>query len=307
MITELPVDLTPAEAIAAITGVLRAGLEVETCPGRSGVAVPGGELLLMPAAADGYAGVKVAGVAPANSARGLPRITGSYLLLDGDTLLPLALLDGAALTALRTPAVTAVALDRLAVAGATHLVLFGAGPQAYGHLDALRAVRPLTRVTVVARRAEPAAELARHARTLGLAAAVGEPDAVAEADLVVCCTTATEPLFDGALVPAHAAVAAVGSHSPRAREVDGVLVARAACYVEARTAARLEAGDLLLADGADGAAGADGSAGWVNLAELVNGSAAVPTDRPRFFKSVGMAWEDLAVAAELHRRRDADR
>ncbi|MFF7635421.1 ornithine cyclodeaminase family protein [Kitasatospora sp. NPDC008050] len=297
MIAELAVDLTMRRAIEAIVGVLRAGLDVEACPGRSNVAVPSGELLLMPAAADGYAGVKIAGVAPANPALGLPRITGSYLLLDGGTLLPLALLDGAALTALRTPAVTAVAVDRLAAADAEHLVLFGAGPQAYGHLDALSAVRPLGRVTVVARRAEPAAELVRHARARGFAAAVGEPDAVAGADLVVCCTTATAPLFDGALVPEHAVVAAVGSHSPRAREVDGALVARAACYVEARAAARLEAGDLLLADGVAG------SEEWANLAELVNGTAAVPMDRPRFFKSVGMAWQDLAVAAELHRRR----
>ncbi|MCX4750177.1 ornithine cyclodeaminase family protein [Kitasatospora sp. NBC_01287] len=295
------VDLTMSEAIEAIVTALRAGLDVEACPARTSVAVPDGELLLMPAAVGGYAGVKIAGVAPANPGRGLPRITGSYLLLDGATLLPLALLDGAALTSLRTPAVTAVAVDRLAEAGAAHLVLFGAGPQAYGHLDALRAVRPLERVTVVARRPGPAEQLARYARARGLAAQVGGAEAVARADLVVCCTTASEPLFDGALVPAHAMVAAVGSHSPTGREVDTALVARAACYVEARAVARREAGDLLLAGPATA------PERWTNLAELVAGQAdqsgdRVPPDRPRFFKSVGMAWEDLAVAAELYRR-----
>jgi ornithine cyclodeaminase len=289
-LVELPVDLTPARAAAAIEAVLRGGLDPEGCPARLGVPVPAGELLVMPAATERYAGVKIAGVAPANPERGLPRITGSYLLLDGASLMPLALLDGMALTALRTPAVTAVALDRLAVPDAAHLVLFGAGPQAYGHLAALAAVRPLRRVTVVARR--PVPELQAHAAALGLDAVQGGPGAVAQADLVVCCTTASEPLFDGALVADHAAVAAVGSHSPTGREVDGVLVKRSACFAEARAVARREAGDLIVG-GADWAAVA-------NLAELVTGAAPVPQDRPRFFKSVGMAWEDLAVAAAVY-------
>lgn len=299
MIPTHSLDLTPTQAAAALVDVLRAGLDPEECPPRLAVPVPAGELLLMPAATGEYAGVKIAGVAPANPARGLPRITGSYLLLDGPTLQPLALFDGAALTALRTPAVTAVALDRLAAPDAAHLVLFGAGPQAYGHLEALLTIRPLTRVTVVARRSAAAGELAAHARTRGLAASVGTAEAVSAADLVVCCTTAAEPLFDGARVPGHAAVAAVGSHSPAAREVDTALVRRAACYVEARAVALREAGDLLipLAEGA--VADPDG---WQNLAELVTGRAPVPTDRPRFFKSVGMAWQDLAVAAAALQR-----
>ncbi|MEV0531137.1 ornithine cyclodeaminase family protein [Kitasatospora sp. NPDC050463] len=291
--------MSPAGAADAIERALLAGLDPEAGPARSAVPVPAGELLLMPAATAEYAGVKIAGVAPGNAALGLPRITGSYLLLDGPTLQPVALLDGAALTTLRTPAVTAVAMRRLAAPDAAHLVLFGAGPQAYGHLDALLAVRPLTRVTVVARREAPAEALAGHARRLGLSASVGTASAVAEADLVVCCTTARTPLFDGALVPDHAAVAAVGSHEPQAREVDAVLVGRAALYVEARAAALREAGDLLMA----GVTGAD--ALW-NLAELVRGEVPVPSDRPRFFKSVGMAWQDLAVAAEIHRRGRAE-
>lgn len=285
----------PAEAVAAIERVLLDGFDPEAAPARSAVPVPAGELLLMPAAAGPYAGVKIAGVAPANPERGLPRITGSYLLLDGPTLQPLALLDGAALTALRTPAVTAAALRRLAVPEAEHLVLFGSGPQAYGHLDALLTVRPLRRLIVVARNPERARALAEYGRELGLAAEVGDPRAVREADLVVCCTTARTPLFDGALVPAHAAVAAVGSHEPDAREVDELLVQRAELYVEARAVAVREAGDLLMA-------GVSGRQLW-NLAELVRGDALVPDGRPRFFKSVGMAWQDLAVAAEVHRRR----
>src|SRR5205823_888894 len=76
--------------------------------------VPAGQILSMPAAVGRYAGVKVVTVAPDNAGRDLPRVQGVYLLLDGTTLAPLALLDGIALTALRTPAVSAVAVRHLA-------------------------------------------------------------------------------------------------------------------------------------------------------------------------------------------------
>ncbi|MFJ6796834.1 ornithine cyclodeaminase family protein [Streptomyces sp. NPDC091268] len=293
--------LGPAAAADALADALRAGLDPEACPQRSSLSVPGGgELLLMPAATAAYAGVKVAGVAPGNPARGLPRITGSYLLLDGPTLRPLALLDGAALTALRTPAVSALALRYLAPVGRPlRLVLFGSGPQAYGHLEALAQVRPLAQAVVVGRRPEGARKLAEHARTLGIEARAGVAEEVADADLVVCCTTARQPLFDGRLVAPGATVVAVGSHEPDARETDTALVRRAAVYVESRTAALREAGDLLVPE-AEGAFGA----GHINgtLADLVSGRVAGggAASCPQLFKSVGMAWEDLAVAVAMY-------
>ncbi|MFG3307094.1 ornithine cyclodeaminase family protein [Streptomyces wuyuanensis] len=289
--------LPPAAAADAVAAALRGGLDPEACPPRTQVPVPAGQLLLMPAAAGGRAGVKIAGVAPANPARGLPRITGGYLLLDGRTLVPQALLDGAALTALRTPAVSAVALRHLAARATRHAVIFGAGPQAYGHLEAVLAERPLTHVTVVSRRTESADALAAHARTLGPDARTGTPDDVADADLVLCCTTAREPLFDGRLVPDHATVIAVGSHEPDVRETDTVLVRRSAVYVEARTAARREAGDIVVPE-TEGAVGPDHIRG--TLADLVSGRSGPAAGCPQLFKSVGMAWEDLVVAAAVH-------
>lgn len=294
--------LGPADAADAVEAALRGGLDPETGPPRTAVPVPAGELLLMPAATDGYAGVKIAGVAPGNPARGLPRITGSYLLLDGGTLQPLAVLDGPALTSLRTPAVSAVAIRHLAAPAASHLVLFGAGPQAYGHLAAALAVRPLTRLTVVARRPEPAQALAAHGRLLGLDAVTGGPGAVAGADLVICCTTARTPLFDGRTVAGHATVIAVGSHEPTARETDTALVTRSTVVVEARSAALREAGDILMPI-AEGAYRPEDLAG--TLADLVAGRLRPEPGRPRFFKGTGMAWQDLAVAAEIYRASKA--
>ncbi|WP_354379289.1 ornithine cyclodeaminase family protein [Streptomyces sp. PvR034] len=292
--------LTPAAAADALADALCEGPDPEGCPQRTALAVPGGELLLMPAASGAYAGVKVAGVAPGNPARGLPRITGSYLLLDGPTLSPLALFDGAALTALRTPAVSALALRHLAPVGRPlGLVLFGSGPQAYGHLDATLAVRELAEVVVVARDPAGVEKLVAYARTLGVPARAGGPGDVAGADLVLCCTTAREPLFDGRLVAGGATVVAVGSHEPDAREVDTALVRRAAVYVESRAAALREAGDLLIPE-AEGAIGP----GHINgtLADLVAGRTAGGRAQggPQLFKSVGMAWEDLAVAVALY-------
>ncbi|MFF4580718.1 ornithine cyclodeaminase family protein [Streptomyces sp. NPDC001389] len=298
--------LTTARAADALDGALRAGLDPEACPQRTGVPTPGGELLLMPAASGAYAGVKIAGVAPGNPARGLPRITGSYLLLDGPTLRPLAVLDGAALTALRTPAVSALALRYLTEPGRPlRLVLFGAGPQAYGHLDAVLELRELAEAVVVARDAGRAGELAAYARALGVPARTGTPQDVAGADLVLCCTTAREPLFDGRLVAPGAVVVAVGSHEPDARETDTALVRRAAVYVESRAAALREAGDLLIPE-AEGAIGPGHIHG--TLADLVTGRN-LPggrTDGPQLFKSVGMAWEDLAVAVAIYHATGAN-
>ncbi|MFJ8013217.1 ornithine cyclodeaminase family protein [Streptomyces sp. NPDC096339] len=293
--------LAPAEAADALAAVLLGGLDPEGCPQRTALPVPGGgELLLMPAASASYAGVKIAGVAPGNPARGLPRITGSYLLLDGPTLNPRALLDGAALTALRTPAVSALALRYLAPEGRPlRLVLFGSGPQAYGHLEAVLAVRELAEVVVVARDPGGGDRLVAHARGLGLPVArSGTAKDVADADLVVCCTTAREPLFDGSLVRPGATVVAVGSHEPTARETDTALVRRAAVYVESRAAALREAGDLLVPE-AEGAIGPGHITG--TLADLVAGRMPPggPRSCPQLFKSVGMAWEDLAVAVAL--------
>ncbi|WP_037638451.1 ornithine cyclodeaminase family protein [Streptomyces flavochromogenes] len=289
----------PGAVTDVLADVLRAGLDPDAGPPRTAVPVPAGELLLMPAAFGSFAGVKVAGVAPGNPVRGLPRITGSYLLLDGADLRPLALLDGAALTELRTPAVSALAVRSLTPADRPlRLVLFGAGPQAYGHLEAVLAVREVAEAVVVAREPVGGRALAGYARTLGVLARTGKPDEVAEADLVVCCTTAREALFDGTLVSPGATVVAVGSHEPTARETDTALVVRSAVYVEARSAALREAGDLLVPV-SEGAIGPDHIAG--DLADLVAGRAEPPAGRPRLFKSVGMAWEDLAVATALYK------
>lgn len=294
-----------ARAIEVVDEVLRSGFDPETDAARQVLGVPAGDVLIMPSHTAEWVGIKVATVAPENPARDLPRIQGVYLLVDGVTLSPLAILDGTALTSVRTPAVSAVAVRHLAVADAAHLVLFGTGPQALGHLDAIRAVRPIEHVTLVSRSPDRAKGLADHCRsTLGLDVEVGLPDAVAEADVVACCTTARMPLFSGDLPPDHAVVVAIGSHEPDAREVDDETVRRSSVVVEARAAALREAGDVIAAIDS-GALDADR---LIGLAEVVRGTAELPAG-PRLYKSVGMSWQDLVVAAAAYKRslqRDGD-
>jgi ornithine cyclodeaminase/alanine dehydrogenase-like protein (mu-crystallin family) len=279
-------------AVAALDEALRRPETTNGSPPRQVIAAPAGQLLLMPAVLPDFAGVKLVTVAPDNPARGLPRINGVYVLFDPETLVPVAQFDAAALTAVRTAAVSALAVDRLAPADASRLLVFGAGPQAHAHVEAIAAVRPLRAVAVVARRL--AAGVVERATSLGIESRAAGVEALPGAHIVACCTTAREPLFDSAALRADATVVAVGSHEPDAREVDADLVRRATVVVESRWSAAT-AGDLVLAGGV-------GELVAGELADLVAGRIAPEPGRPRLFKSVGEAWEDLVVAAAAYRR-----
>jgi ornithine cyclodeaminase/alanine dehydrogenase-like protein (mu-crystallin family) len=279
----------PAATIQAITDALRGGLDPAADPARVSVELTNGQFLLMPSETLSAAGVKVATVAPHNPAHGLPRIQASYLLFDRDTLALRAVLDGTALTNLRTPAVSVAAvLDRLPDR-ALRVAVIGAGPQASGHVSTLVAVRPLEDATYLVR--DPS-------RTLLDAVALGSPEAdeaLRSADVVVCATSARSPVFDSALLRDDAVVVAVGSHEPDARELDAPLLGRASVVVEDVATALREAGDVILAV-ADGALS---SADLLPMRDVLTGGAEVPTERPLVFKSVGMSWQDLVVAAAV--------
>ena len=194
------------------------------------------------------------------------------MVFDAATLAPVALVDGIALTDLRTPAVSLVAVRRLAVPGTRRLVVFGRGPQARAHAEALG----MEEVALLGRDDPRRDEL------------------VASADVICCCTTAGEPLFDGTLVADHACVVAIGSHEPAARETDDRLAERATVVVESRSSALREAGDVISAI----EVGALDAGELVTLRELVAGAEIPPG--PRLFKSTGMAWEDAVVAGALY-------
>ncbi|RYU10652.1 ornithine cyclodeaminase family protein [Nocardioides iriomotensis] len=285
--------LGPAAAVDAIRGVLLGGLDPALDPQRIPVDLDAGQFLLMPSQTRpvdgrdaGAAGVKVVTVAPANPARGLPRIQAVYLLYDHETLSLRAVLDGTALTTLRTPAVSVAAvLDHLPD-HPLRLVVVGAGPQAVAHAETLAAVRRVARTSYLVR--DPG-RAPVDALALGTAAA---DDALRGADVVVCATSARTPVLDSSLLRDDTVVVAVGSHEPDARELDAALMARATVVVEDRATALREAGDVVMAV----AEGALAEQDLVPLRDLVAGTAVAPTGRPLVFKSVGMSWQDLVVA-----------
>lgn len=270
-----------------------------TAPPRTQLPWADGTLLVMPAAGTLVggslrAGTKVVTVRAANTEQGVPSVQAVYLMFGGDTLAPLAVLDGPALTDLRTSAVSALAARLLARPEARTLVLFGAGAQARAHLVALSAVRPVAEVVVVGRDPARASGLVSEARSRGLSARLGTADAVADADLVCTCTTSREPLFDGKLLRPGTHVTAVGAYQPHARELDDATICRGRLVVEDREAALAEAGDLAMPM----AAGLiDPSAVVADLVELCAGARVRQSPEDvTVFKSVGLAVEDLVVA-----------
>ena len=291
-ISEADVRRVPVPTAADVIEEALGRLEISADLPRAALPVGGGQLLMMPSAVDGV-GIKVLTVREGSSGPTTPRIQGIYVLMNC-ALAPVALIDGPALTCLRTPAVSIAAVRRLARPDSSRLVVFGAGPQALGHVLAVCAERPITSVTVVAPRPDAASALVAKLTAAGIAAAVGSPEAVAEAEIVICATTASTPVFDGRLIADEACVVAVGSHEPEKRELDAALIGRATVVVEDVATAMREAGDIVQAI-QEGALRAED---LVPLNALISAPAGNP-GRPGVFKSVGMAWEDLVVARHL--------
>lgn len=213
-------------------------------------------------------------------------------LFSAETGRALATLEANEFTRLRTAAASAVAADLLARPDAKTLAVFGAGIQGRAHAEALVRVRRFERVLVCARSGAEAFAASLTAALDLPVYAVDAATAAAEADVIATATRSAVPLFDGGLVKPGAFVAAVGSSTKTARELDDTLLGRAAqVVVEWRTAAELEAGDLVLA-----------APGVVTPERLVELGELIVNPRPRapqdivVYKSVGIGLEDVALA-----------
>ncbi|MFC9549940.1 ornithine cyclodeaminase family protein [Rhodococcus sp. NPDC056960] len=298
-------ELVDAPGAARHLGaVLRSGFDPEGDSARLFSPLPDGEFLIMPTAAGQYCGTKVLTLAPSNPSRGLPKIQGMYVLFDAETLAPLATLDGVELTLVRTPAVTTLAVSHLLEPRRPHrdgrssvgrLVVFGTGPQAHRHIDAFTATFAIDEVVVVGRTPDKARRFV-DARPDGSTVRAGAVSDVADADLILCATSSSTPLFDGDLVPDTAVVAAIGSHGFDARELDPGLVRRSHVFVEARASALREGGNLVPARTVDEWK----SRPLPNVADLVNGRASVPESGPLVYNGIGMSWEDVVVASHCY-------
>ncbi|MGE0724029.1 MAG: ornithine cyclodeaminase family protein [Alphaproteobacteria bacterium] len=288
--------------VAALDAAFRDGREV---PPRHHHAIPqpsgkDAVLLLMPAWSRGGAvGIKIVTVYPDNRERGLSGVLGTYLLLDGATGAPRAVMDGTMLTRRRTAAASALAASYLARRDASRMVMVGTGALAPHLVHAHAAVRPIREVAVWGRRPEAAADLARRLAADGFAARATDDlaAAVALADLVSCATPSTAPLVRGAWLRPGTHVDLVGGFTPVMREVDDEAVRRARIFVDGRADALHEAGDLIQPIRAGVISEASIIADLFDLARA-QAKGRGGADEITLFKSVGTALEDLA-AAEL--------
>jgi alanine dehydrogenase len=259
---------------------------------------PDATLLLMPAWQSGtHIGIKLVTVFPGNASAGLPSIMGAYLLLDGKTGEPVALLDGPALTVRRTAAASALAASYLARPDCERLLMVGTGALAPHLVEAHASVRPIRNVLIWGRDADKAARLAQRLdrKTLKVAATTDLEAAVRGAHVISCATLSHEPLIHGAWLPLGVHLDLVGGFTPDRREADDDAVRRARVFVDTREGAGKEAGDIVQPLRA-GIIGEDDIAG--DLFELTRGTRAGRRfhDQITLFKSVGTALEDLAAA-----------
>ena len=206
------------------------------------------------------------------------------------------------LTGMRTGAASGVAARYLAREQASHLGVLGSGVQAWYQVQAISTVRAIKGVSVFSPRPEHALLFAeRVQRELGFeaqAVSTGRA-AVQDADLVIAATTASEPVVEARWLQPGTHITAVGANAPSKRELDTECFQRGRLVVDSRDQVLAETGDVLHAlrsghfpDGINA----------TELSEVAGGGAAGRRfdEELTIFKSVGIALQDVAVAAFLY-------
>jgi ornithine cyclodeaminase len=218
-----------------------------------------------------------------------------------------AAMEGGYLTALRTGAASGAATDLLARRDAEVAAIIGAGAQAREQALAIAAVRPLKRLWIYSKRREQVDEMIAEMRpqmraSIELLAADSPSQAVRESLVVCAATTSSTPVFDGDDLRPGAHINGVGSFTPDMQEVDCATLRRASkIVVDSREAAMAEAGDLIVAIQHGEIRPLDI---YAEIGEIAAGlkPARRDNDEITYFKSVGNAAQDVAVAQAIYQR-----
>ncbi len=299
-----------AKAIAALRDAV-VDFDPESDRIRTRVPMTHGDYVLMPSEVGAHTGIKVLTLTPGNPDRGLPFIQGAVMLSDSTTHTLQAVLDGAALTNLRTPALSFAAVSEIIRArfpDGIRLVVVGTGVQGGLHLAAAQSVSPVTHVTYGVRTEGRSDALREAAAQQGIDAAealIGPAldAAVREADVIVTATSSDDPVLSADAVPDRAVVIGMGAHEAHQRELPGALMARSQVIVESRASAEAESGDV-------GIAIREGALSWdavLTLRDVVTGGVQDPAPgRPIVNVTTGMSWEDVVVSAAVWRGQGND-
>lgn len=289
-----------AEAMRSVLMAFAAGQACQPLRTVQPMAGAPGLVALMPSflpANGGRYGLKALCITPGNPAAGLDTHQGVVLLSDGTTGQPVALLNAAAVTEIRTAAVSVVATELLARPDADELAVIGTGVQARAHVLALDGARTLSQIKVAGR--EPgratafAASLAGQTRAPVQAAATAR-DAVAGAGIVVTATSSARPVLERGWLAPGAHLNAVGACLPGQRELDTRTVADGVLFADSRESLLSESGDYLLA-----AAERVQPEVRAEVGEVLLGTAPgrASDSELTIFESLGLAVEDLAAAS----------
>jgi ornithine cyclodeaminase len=291
------------EAYLAVSG------DRAVMPLRTHLVLPGGlgATLTMPAATSGPVrlGTKLLTLFPGNPSRGLPFIQGLVVMFDAETGRPTGLLEGTALTAIRTRAASGLAPSVLANAGASRVGIIGSGTQARTQLEAVCCAREVEQVAVFSLDdAQPFIEemqgKERVPQSIHIASSAAE---IAEnADIICTATTASIPVLQKEDICPGTHINAVGSYTPAMQELDPHLLADANLVVDQVSATMDEAGEVIAAV----------SQGLIRESELVELGRVISGAYPgrqseseiTIFKSVGVAAQDLCAAARALQRAE---
>lgn len=273
-----------------------------TMPLRGRIATDRGVTLLMPAflQTSRELGIKAISIYDGNPSLGLPTVNAMVLVLDPETGLPRALIEGNSLTALRTGAAGGLGTEILSRKDARTAALIGTGVQGRAQLQAVLAVREIEQVLLFNRSPDKAHDLARDMGSWTGAPRVrvcsSPREAVQDADIVIAASSSPTPVFDGRDLKPGTHVTGVGSFRPEMQEVDAVTIQRARIIVDSREACLEEAGELIRNQARIEA----------EIGELINGQALgrQSEDEITFFKSVGVAAQDAAAAAAVLSRAE---
>lgn len=279
-------------------------------PLRTPIEMPDGSgvSLYMPAyvpSAAGFpagSGAKIVSAYGSNAERGLPMINAVVIMLDPATGVPIGLIEGGTMTALRTGAVSGAASDLLARADATVLTVIGGGVQGVTQAAAVAAVRELEKIYVVDPNPDTANSFAERLAIWDSAAAqrveiaADLQAALADSDIVCTATTSTTPVYDHAHIQPGTHINAVGAFTPQMQEIPVETLLNSRVVVDQVEAVLHEAGDFIIPIN-QGVF--DRDAVRDELGQIVNGDIAgrESNDEITFFKSVGNAIQDMIVGA----------
>lgn len=301
---EVYAKLSPATCIGVMRRAL-ADLEAGKCTQylRTSTKLPtGGLMAYMPAAVDGAFGAKLITIFHSNAGTAYPSHQGSVLLFDGAHGSLTAMMDGGAITEIRTGAVSAVATDLLARKDASSLAILGAGVQGRSHLLAIREIRNLQKVTVWDKFFENAQRFAKEMSEktgLPIEACETAKQAVENADIICTVTASHTPIVEKEWVKKGAHINAVGACAAPDRELASALVAACTVYCDNVDSVYAEGGDFLIpkSEGLFDDSHLKGTLGQLLLGQRPGRTG---DDEITMFEALGIAVEDIACAKYLY-------